>query len=98
VLDEEFPLEFCRDLEALIRGIVGRVAVTVGAYEQAIEPLEGALEIAGESENAQIDALRLAKARAMAGLGETDAAIEFLRARIEHKTPRLSCYAGTHIC
>lgn len=72
VLDAEFPLEFCRDLEALIRGIVGRVAVAVGAYEQAIEPLEGALSIAGESENAQIDALRLAKARAMTGSGEMD--------------------------
>ncbi len=87
VHDEEFPLEFCRDLEALLRGILGRAAVAFGAYKEAVKPLEEALKIAGESTNVQIDALRLALARAMAGQGEIDEAINYLRARVKDKSP-----------
>lgn len=87
VHDEEFPLEFCRDLEALLRGILGRAAVAFEAYEEAMKPLEEALKIAGESTNAQIDALRLALARAMAAEGEIDEAINYLRSRAEGENP-----------
>lgn len=87
VRDDEFPLEFCRDLEALLRGILGRAAVAFGAYEEALKPLQEALEIAGESTNAQIDALRLALARAMAARDEIDNAIDYLRVRVEGENP-----------
>lgn len=87
VLDEEFPFDFCRDLEALLRGILGRAAVAFGAYEEAVKPLKEALDIAGESTNAQIDALRLALARAMAAEGEINEAINYLRARVEGDNP-----------
>lgn len=87
VHDEEFPLEFCRDLEALLRGILGRAAVAFGVYGEAMKPLRDALGIAGESTNAQIDELRLALARAMAAEDEIDEAIDFLRARVEGVNP-----------
>lgn len=87
VHDEEFPLEFCRDLEALLRGILGRAAVAFGVYREAMKPLRDALDIAGESTNAQIDELRLALARAMAAEDEIDEAIDFLRARVEGVKP-----------
>jgi hypothetical protein len=87
VHDEEFPLDFCRDLEAVLRGILGRVAVAFGACSEAIEPLKKALNIAGSSTNPQIDALRLALARAMAAENEIDEALDYLRARIQGEDP-----------
>lgn len=87
VHDDEFPLEFCRDLEALLRGILGRAAVAFGASEEAVKPLKEALEIAGETTNAQIDALRLALARAMASESEIDEAIKYLRVRVGGEDP-----------
>jgi hypothetical protein len=87
VLDEEFPFEFCRDLEALLRGITGRIALAVGENERAIELLDEALLVAGESTNHQIDALRSSRALALAELDDMDGAIESLRARAEGENP-----------
>lgn len=87
VHDEEFPLDFCRDLEALLRGIIGRAAVALGAPAEALAPLREALQIAGDSPNAQIDALRLALARAMAAQDERDEAIDYLRLRVRGESP-----------
>ncbi len=87
VLDEEFPFDFCRDLEALMRGITGRVALVFGAYQQALDLLDAALAVASEGTNAQIDALRLARARALDGLEREQEAIATLRRRAQGEEP-----------
>ncbi len=87
VRDEEFPLDFCRDLEALIRGMAGLLAEMVGESDQAIELLDEALNVARNSANHQIDALRASRALATANLGRLDEAIAFLRERAEGDDP-----------
>lgn len=87
VLDEEFPFDFCRDLEALLRGITGRVAQVVGAHDEAVELLDKALVVAGDSTNAQIDALRVSRALSLVELDKGDAAIESLRERAWGEDP-----------
>lgn len=95
VLDEEFPLDFCRDLEALVRGVVGRIAAVAGDDRRAVGLLDQALEVAGDSINPQIDGLRSARALALSGLGEIDRAIDSLRTRAAGE--RLMDTAGASI-
>jgi tetratricopeptide (TPR) repeat protein len=87
VQDEEFPLEFCRDLEALIRGLVGLVAQSFGANERALSELDKALSIAKTSTNHQVDRLRIARAKALNGLDRRDEAIDSLRIRCRNPSP-----------
>ncbi|HEX5375273.1 MAG TPA: hypothetical protein VFW48_03865 [Solirubrobacterales bacterium] len=87
VQDEEFPLEFCRDLEALARGLVGLMAQIFGDYDRAITELDVALGIAGKSTNHQVDRLRVSRALALAGRGELDTAIESLKVRRRNPDP-----------
>jgi tetratricopeptide (TPR) repeat protein len=87
VQDEEFPLEFCRDLEALGRGLVGVLAQMLDDNERALSELDKALGIAQTSTNHQVDRLRLARAKALNGLGRRDEAIESLRVRSRNPDP-----------
>ncbi len=87
VSDEEFPFEFCRDLEALLRGVNGRLALAMHEPERALELLDRALAVAGESTNAQIDALRSARARALSELDQVELGIESLRERAAGPDP-----------
>jgi tetratricopeptide (TPR) repeat protein len=87
VRDEAFPLDFCRDLEAVVRGIDGIVAEAFGAHERGLELLDGALAVAGESTNHEIDQLRVSRAKAMWRLDRQDAAIDYLRERLSLPDP-----------
>lgn len=87
VRDEEFPLDFCRDLEAIIHGLAGMAMVAFQQYEAAVELLDKALGKAPNSLNHQIDALRVARARAQAELGSADEAIDALRNRLQQPNP-----------
>jgi len=87
VRDEEFPLDFCRDLEALINGVAGMAAQAFHQYEEAEGLLDVALATAGSSSNHQIDSLRVAWAVAISEQGRLDEAVASLRDRVELPDP-----------
>jgi tetratricopeptide (TPR) repeat protein len=87
VRDEEFPLEFCRDLEAVVNGLAGMAAAALEQHPEAERLLDAALAKAGDSSNHQIDSLRVARARAIAAQGRLDEAIDALRGRVRHPDP-----------
>jgi tetratricopeptide (TPR) repeat protein len=87
VRDEEFPLDFCRDLEAVMQGIAGQAAAAVNQHSEAEKLLDQALAKAQESTNHQIDALRVSRAFALAAQDRRDEAIDFLRDRLRSPDP-----------
>jgi tetratricopeptide (TPR) repeat protein len=86
VRDEEFPLSFCRDIEATVRGMAGLFLTNVGAHEEALEELDAALAVAGTAPNRLLDELRTAKARSLAKLDRRGEGITLLRGRV-HTAP-----------
>lgn len=87
VRDEEFPLDFCQDLEAVIQGLAGMAFASVGEHSAAIRALDRALEKAGQSTNHQIDSLRAKRAFSLHRLGQTDEGISYLRDRLRLPDP-----------
>jgi tetratricopeptide (TPR) repeat protein len=87
VRDEEFPLEFCQDLEAVIQGLAGMAFATFGDHAAAIEALDRSLAKAQQSTNHQIDVLRVRRALSLAAIGQLDSAISSLRDRLELADP-----------
>lgn len=87
VRDEEFPLDFCRDLEAVMHGVAGMAAGAFSQHADAERLLDRALATASQSGNHQIDALRVARALTLAGQDRRDEAIDDLRARARESDP-----------
>ena len=87
VRDQEFPLDFCRDLEALINGMAGVAAEALGYHDEAERLLDMALARAGSSSNHQIDSLRFAHAMSISSQNRLDDAIDSLRGRLRHPDP-----------
>jgi tetratricopeptide (TPR) repeat protein len=82
VRDEEFPLDFCNDLEAIIQGLLGIAFMAFGDHSRAVSALDEALVTAGGSTNHQIDALRSARAVALSRSNRADEGIASLRDRL----------------
>jgi hypothetical protein len=74
VLDEEYPVDFCHDLEGVIRGTAGLFAVVVGEFAQGETLLRDALSRAPESTIPQFDALRVALAWSITNQGRSEEA------------------------
>lgn len=87
VRDEEFPLEFCQDLEAVIQGLAGMAFAAFNDHGAAIEALDRSLAKAQQSTNHQIDVLRVRRALSLAAIGRLDSAISSLRDRLELPDP-----------
>jgi tetratricopeptide (TPR) repeat protein len=87
VRDEEFPFDFCQDLEAVIHGLTGMAFASVEEHSAAVIALDRALEKAEDSTNHQIDALRAKRAFSLHRLGQTDEAISYLRDRLRLPDP-----------
>lgn len=82
VVDAEYPLEFAKELEAVVRGTAGQLAEDQGDYVRAERLLREALQVAPESTSHQIDLIRVGLARStlLGDLGERNA-VNILRDR-----------------
>lgn len=84
---EEFPFEFCRDLEAAMRSIAGLVAAAVGDNQRAVRLLGDALAVNAESKSWLVDSLRSALALALEHEGRRAKALELLAERLDGDDP-----------
>lgn len=87
VRDDEFPFDFCRDLEAVIRSVAGLVAGVTGDGDRAVKLLGEALEASPDSTSSLVDSLRAALARSLLDTGRGDEALALLRRRVEGENP-----------
>lgn len=87
VLDEEYPFEFCQDLEGVIRGTAGQLAVRLGEFSRAETLLRDALNRAPMSTIPQFDALRVDLAWSLDGQGRQGEALQLLRERASGVLP-----------
>jgi tetratricopeptide (TPR) repeat protein len=87
VLDEEYPFDFCNDLEGVIRGTAGQFAVLVGEFARAESLLRDAISRAPQSTIPQFDALRVALAWSMTDQGRHHDALTLLRDRARGDNP-----------
>jgi tetratricopeptide (TPR) repeat protein len=87
VVDEEYPFDFCRDLEGVIRGTAGQFAAVRGDYPRAEELLDDAISRAPESTIPQFDVLRVSLADSMAAQGRAQHALALLRGRVNGHVP-----------
>jgi hypothetical protein len=60
VIDQEYPLEFASELEAVVRGTAGQLAEDQGDHTRAERLLADAVAVAPNSDSHQIDLLRAA--------------------------------------
>lgn len=81
VLDEEYPFEFTAELEAIVKGTAGQLALTLESYGQAERLLREAISNSPQSKSHQIDKLRADLARAVAAQGRHQEAMAILRSR-----------------
>lgn len=81
VEDVEDPLTFTSELEALVRGIGGRIAALMGDYDRAERELRAAIAASGDSPSHPIDELRVALAGVVTDLDRRDEALALLRQR-----------------
>lgn len=81
VIDEEYPLEFADELQAIVRGTAGQLAEDQDDAQRAERLLKDALSVAPTSTSHQIDLLRVALARAVFDQGREQEAIAMLRQR-----------------
>ena len=92
VLDEEYPFrEFAAELEAIMKGTAGQLALTFNDYSRAEQWLAEAISISPDSTSHQIDKLRVDLARAVAEQGRPDEGMTILRkrARQDDASPEL---------
>jgi tetratricopeptide (TPR) repeat protein len=81
VLAEEYPLLAAAELECLVRGSAGQVALLLGDPERAEILLREALAIVPDSDSPAIDGLRVALAESLADQNKLAQALVVLRAR-----------------
>jgi tetratricopeptide (TPR) repeat protein len=87
VNDDEFPFEFCLDLEALIRGLAGIVAHAVGDDRRAVSLLQDALRASPQSTSHALDGLRMVLADSLWDLRRKDEALAIFRRRLKQPDP-----------
>jgi tetratricopeptide (TPR) repeat protein len=87
----EYPLEFADELRAVVQGTGGQLAVEFGDFKRAETLLKEAIRVAPTSGSAQIDLLRIDRAKALLGQGKMDEALRLLRkrSRQEDASPEL---------
>jgi hypothetical protein len=86
LVDEEYPLQFTTELEAMLQGTEGELAAAFEEHDKAELHLRRAVEAAGESESHQIDELRSKLGRAIFDQGREEEALELLRGRASEPT------------
>lgn len=86
VLAEEYPMTAATEIESILRGSAGQVALFLGEVDSARELLEDALELVAGSTSAAADGLRVAAAEAMLEQDDFESAIDLLRARAQSGT------------
>lgn len=87
VIDEEYPLEFATELEAVVRGTAGQLAEDRNDPVRAESLLRAALGVAPTSRSHQIDLLRAALARAVFDQGREKEAIRSLERTSRESDP-----------
>jgi tetratricopeptide (TPR) repeat protein len=87
VVDEEYPFDFCRDLEGVIRGTAGQFAAMREDYPRAEELLNNAISRAPKSTIPQFDVLRVSLADSIAAQGRVQHALVLLRERVNGPAP-----------
>jgi tetratricopeptide (TPR) repeat protein len=81
VIQEEYPLEFGNELEAVVRGTAGQLAAGFHDDEPAEKLLRSALAKAPVSTSHQIDQLRVALAEVLARTDRREEGLNLLRSR-----------------
>lgn len=80
--DEEYPLVFAEEMEALMVGIEGQLALAGGDAQLAEELLKKGVDATRSLESHGVDSLNVEYARVKSATGSTAEAMEILRARI----------------
>ena len=93
----EYPLEFANELRAVVQGTAGQLAVEFGDFKRAETLLKEAMRVAPTSGSAQIDLLRIDRAKSLMGQGKMDEALRLLRkrSRQEDASPELLRFLDT---
>lgn len=77
----EYPLEFANELRAVVQGTAGQLAVELGDFKRAGTLIQEAMRVAPTSRSAQIDVLRVDRAKALVAQGRWDESLRLLRKR-----------------
>jgi tetratricopeptide (TPR) repeat protein len=77
----EYPFEFANELRAVIQGTAGQLAVKLDDFKRAESLIQEAMRVAPTSRSAQIDVLRIDRAKALVALGRFEEALRLLRKR-----------------
>ena len=83
VVFEEYPFEFASELQAVVQGSAGQLALELGDHERAEQLLTAAIDVAPTSPSHQIDELRIARARATFAQDHHEEALDYLRQRAQ---------------
>jgi tetratricopeptide (TPR) repeat protein len=83
----EYPLEFATELQAVIRGVMGQIALLIGDFDRAEELLRRAISVSPFSTSHQIDRLRSDLALAIAEQGRREEGLAILRDRASGEDP-----------
>lgn len=91
VLTEEYPFEFASELEAIVKGTAGQLALDFRDCGRAERLLREAISVSPQSRSHQIDKLRADLARALFAQSRAGEAFTILRARAadEDASPEL---------
>jgi hypothetical protein len=87
VHDEAYPYEFTHELEGVVRGSAGQLALANNDFQRARRLLEDALSVAPSSASHQIDLLRVDLAKALISEDKLEQAIRMLRERAAANNP-----------
>lgn len=84
ISDAEYPLAFAEEIEALMAGIGGQLALAAGDNPLAEELLEEAVDATRLSNSQAVDSLNVAYARVKSDADNRAESMEILRERIAH--------------
>jgi len=87
VHDEAYPYEFTHELEGIVRGSAGQLALANKDFHRARRLLEDALAVAPNSASHQIDLLRVDLAKVLISEDKLERAISMLRKRVAASNP-----------
>jgi tetratricopeptide (TPR) repeat protein len=97
VKPEEYPLTAAAEIESIVRGSAGQVALFIGDLDRAENLLRKALSLVPVSASPAIDALRVALAQTLMAQDDVASAVALLRERVVTGTASTDLLRTLHV-